>query len=394
MNTDKPYAVTILTHEAGAPPLDQSVTQMLTDFLLSANVRLHTYVVASDLAKSAGIDTKHAHLTLVDSHLYKKECVQTTLDIPKNLFSEVMFLQCHGRSRDETQHIPYAGLQFRCPRNNVAKSLTTQVVWTQVPAFAPPQALLHEIVGRTRLAIILACHGDQVIQDYLKTVNHKPFPDMLIFNIDTVWNQAIEIYMSLLLNIVDSELVARVPQRQSNGTISKQNYEHGVVYDVVRAAITRIFQIVKLFDGEPRQFWDFLQNVQCVTDTRTLKQRQQLVFPKRYIVTDPPSFRTAASASTYIVAEHPERVYFQMKAMQLVSRGENNTVVREDWTTVAPIQVADSGEVDQFLREYQETQQTTYMPAPSPPDVDSQLTRSQLTSHQDLRELLTKLQFI
>jgi hypothetical protein len=38
---------------------------------LSARVRLHTYVVASDLVKSAGTGNKaHAHLTLVDSDLH------------------------------------------------------------------------------------------------------------------------------------------------------------------------------------------------------------------------------------------------------------------------------------------------------------------------------------
>jgi hypothetical protein len=88
---------------------------------------------------------------------------------------------------------------------------------------------------------------------------------------------------------------------------------------------------------------------------------------------------------------HPEQIYFELKSMQLVSRGENRAVVREDWTTVAPIEVSDSGDVDKYLREYQQQRQTAYMPAPPTPDLDSQLTRRE-SGNEDLRRLLRKLQ--
>jgi hypothetical protein len=312
-------------------------------------------VVASDLKNSSDKrNGAHAHLTLVDSDLYQKECVQTTDDIPRNLVSEVMFLQCHGVARDEKKHRPYAGLQFKCPRNKVAESLEKQVVWTWTPINIFPKVNLRDIVGKTRLAIVLACHGDQVIEDYLKTVGDKPFPDMLIFNLTTIYNPTIEILTSLLVNIMDSELVTRVPQILPNGAMCKCNYEDGAVYEVVRAAIIRIFQIVKVFDGEARGFWGFLQSVQCISDTRIQKQRQQLVYPKRYDENDFPNFRTAVSVSTYTVAMHPEKFYFELKSMQLVSRGENRAVVCEDWTTVVPIDVAYSGHIDKYLREYQQ----------------------------------------
>lgn len=392
MDSDRPYAVTILTHEGGKPPLEQSIVQLLTDFFLCARVRLHTYVIASDLENSSDKrNGAHAHLTLVDSDLHKKECVQETNDIPRNQVSEVMFLQCHGVPRNKQKMRPFAGLQFKCPRNKVTESLEKQVVWTWTPPIVMPKVNLHDIVGKTRLAIVLACHGDQVIEDYLKAVGDKPFPDMLIFNLTTIYNPTIEILTSLLVNIMDSELVSRVPQVSHDGTICKCNYEDGVVYEVVRAAIMRIFQILKVFDGDPRGFWGFLQSVQCISDTRIQKQRQQLVYPKRYDVNDFPNFRTAASVSTYTVAMHPEKIYFELKSMQLVSRGENRAVVREDWTTVAPIEVADSGDVDKYLREYQQQRQTAYMPAPLTPDLDSQLTRTE-SDNEDLRRLLRKLQ--
>lgn len=77
--------------------------------------------------------------------------------------------------------------------------------------------------------------------------------------------------------------------------------------------------------------------------------------------------------------------------MQLVIRGENRAVVRENWTTVAPIDVADSGHIDKYLREYQQQRQTAYMPAPPTPDLDSQFTRRDESGNEDLRRLLRKL---
>jgi hypothetical protein len=124
---------------------------------------------------------------------------------------------------------------------------------------------------------------------------------------------------------------------------------------------------------------------------RIQKQRQQLVYPKRYDKNDFPNFRTAVGASTYTVAMHPEQIYSELKSMQLVSRGENRAVVREDWTTVVPIEVADSGDVDKYLREYQQQRQTVYRPAPLTPDLDSQLTRRE-SDNEDLCHLLRKLQ--
>ena len=77
----------------------------------------------------------------------------------------------------------------------------------------------------------------------------------------------VEIYMALLINILDSQMnfsVSGGVRKDYNGTPTPR--EEGVVYDNVRAAIIRIFEIVKLFQNDHAGFWSFLQHVGCITD--------------------------------------------------------------------------------------------------------------------------------
>ena len=246
---DRYFPVTILTHEGGGPPPhEQALSQLLTDFFSSAGVGVHTLVLAGDLKRES--DKRpgpHAHLTLVDSELHRKECVQTTRDM-MNQFTQVMFLQCHGIARKDPYH--KSALHFACPKNEVDAAINSNQVVFAWPTLHQMSAVsLHHIVGKCNLAIVLACNGDDVIEDYLKAASRLPsFPDMLVCNAPEMSSATGEIFTLLLLNIVDSDL-------------AKHPHNPHEVYRAVKAAILRIFQIVKLFDTDHSGFWGFLKQV-------------------------------------------------------------------------------------------------------------------------------------
>ena len=376
---DRYFPVTILTHEGGGPPPhEQALSQLLTDFFSSAGVGVHTLVLAGDLEKSADRSGgRHAHLTLVDSQLYKKECVQTTGDMTNQL-TQVMFLQCHGIAK--TIHHS-AGLYFGCPKNEVEdpkKMNRTQTVLAWPTEKQKLAVSLNQIVGKCNLAIVLACNGDDVIEDYLKAASRLPFfPDMLVCNAPEMSSGTGEIFTVLLLNIVDSDL-------------AKHPHNPHEVYRAVKAAIVRIFQIVKLFGTDHRGFWEFLKQVGCVNDLRVLKQRQQLEYPKRYDDDDKPRFRIPVSANMYgeynsingIEYDIPLHLLEQFRALELVCKrqkrktSDDDMIDRVNWRSVDAIVLTDGTDrwIDQYLREYVPAPPASeFVSAPSPPDQETHM---------------------
>ena len=359
------YPVTILTHEGGGPPPhEQTLSQLLTDFFTSAGVGVHTLVLAGDLKresdKRAGAN---AHLTLVESELYRKECVQTTRDMT-NQSTQVMFLQCHGVAKNAGSRGFNAALNFACPQNEVdVVQNSTKFVFAWPKLNQMSAVSLHDVVGQCNLAIVLACNGDDVIADYVKAASRfDAFPDMLVCNAPEMSNAGGEILTVLLLNIVDSNL----------GT-ERGGYQ---VYTTVRAAILRIFQIVKLFGTDHDGFWGFLKQVGCVKDLCELKQGQQLPYPKRYEGADRRLFRIPVSTNTYGEINKmkdkevniPQHVLEQFRALELVYRrrkrdGEEEQIIEKlNWSNVPALVPADGADtcIDKYLREY--------VPPPAPPD--------------------------
>jgi hypothetical protein len=196
---------------------------------------------------------------------------------------------------------------------------------------------LHEVVKGCRLAIVLACRGNQLKEDYLNVVRRKTkFPDMLICNTDEIHSDTFEIFTVFLVNMLDSN-------------ISRYKVDKDELYREVRAPIIRIFQIVQVFKGHPMEFWGFLESVGCISDIRSQKRRQQLQYPRRmdHVV----RFRTASSVYSYWVGDNPRIVFEQFQSLQLVCKGDVGAV-EVDWTTVPPIETAAVDEnIDKYLRE-------------------------------------------
>ncbi len=66
---------------------------------------------------------------------------------------------------------------------------------------------LHSVIRKSKLAIMLNCAGDQLLQDYVYTARKTDtYPDVLIYNGRTIPMYTVEIYMVLLVNILDSQM--------------------------------------------------------------------------------------------------------------------------------------------------------------------------------------------
>lgn len=190
---------------------------------------------------------------------------------------------------------------------------------------------------------------------------------MLVRNAPEMSSATTEILTVLLLNIVDSDLAM---QPRVTGVV--QPREAGEVYRAVRAAIVRIFQIVKLFDADHDGFWRFLKQVGCVNDLTVLKQRQQLGYPRRLDDDGKSRFRIPVIVNTYCednligdkVYNIPRHVLEQFRTLELVWKkppkelvGEKrktpdeDTIYRENWLSVDPLVPVDGADqsIDQFL---------------------------------------------
>ncbi len=286
--------------------------------------------------------------------------------------SQVIFISCHG------QHGRPAALSFHCSHNKKIEQTDSQLVWANAHGRKTAPAL-YDIIKGCNLAIVMSCCGDEIIHqyknDYLQIQNSLHFPDILVCNRPKLHSSTVEIFTVLLLNIMDSE-ISSIPPRQH------------VVYDTARTAITRIFQIVRLFSqpDDPAGFWDFLQSVGCITNNIEAKDIEQLRYPSQCLGdgVNYPRYRIAGSSYAWPLENHPIEIFSEFQALQLhykVHKDQNFTLV-EDWKEVSDIKLLSHRSIDLFLYAYQQGKQNHA----TQPHVDSQTTQSHLSL------LLEKLQ--
>ena len=335
--TEYDYDVAILAHVSSDFPYETTTEDLLTQFFVGSDVRLHTSILVDEL--------KARRLTLVDEDTYKKECVGSTEDFIGQK-AQVVIAQCHGCERGAYNS---ASLLFKChtkPENSLRDHVfgkqitdTDGYEWT-IDQDGYRAVTLHEVIEHSKLAILLTCNGDQLLQDYVyEDRKDLPHPDVLIYNGQALRSVVVEIYMVLLVNILDSEL----------------NLKSGRdMYVQVREAIKRIFQIVKVFGDDHASFWAFLQHVGCVTDNADEKDRQELPYPAWQ--GDEPFFRVYGRVYANLTGDFPEATLQQFKCIQLVTWNEadgKNKVI--DCATVRDIiyRTSKNDKIYRFLKRYQ-----------------------------------------
>jgi hypothetical protein len=291
-------------------------------------------------------------LALVDHNGYKKECVESTAGfVGQN--AEVVIALCHGSERGGHKT---ANLCFKCGNRGKAsfadrvwakklwKNRKTKPVAVTQDAAGEKAVTLHSVIKMAKLAILLTCHGDVLLQDYVYSEEREGLkhPDLLIYNGGRLSTYTVEIYMALLVNIMDSWMIV------SN------------VYPSFINAIMRIFEIVKLFGDDHTKFHAFLQDVGCITDNASEKDRQQLPYPSARLGNEP-RFRVYGRVCLMTLgANFPQRLLQQFKRIQLVSWLPSEIYEVIDCTTVDDITFTPSNndKIDRFLKRYQESKES------------------------------------
>jgi hypothetical protein len=301
--TEYDYDVAILAHVSSEFPFETTEEDLLTQFFVGSQLRLHTSILVDAL--------EARRVTLEDDGTYKKECVSSTAEFIGEQ-AQVVIALCHGSERGAHKT---ASLCFKC-RNRGEASFADRV-WAKLlwkDRKTKPVALtqngagekavtLHSVIENSNLAILLTCNGDVLLQDYVYSEEREGLkhPDLLIYNGGRLSTYTVEIYMALLVNIMDSWMFV------SN------------VYPSFLNAIMRIFEIVKLFGDDHTNFWAFLQDVGCVTDNASEKDRQQLAYPSARLG-DEPRFRVYGRVCLMTLgANFPQRLLQQFKRIQLVA---------------------------------------------------------------------------
>ena len=351
------YQVAILANESTQLPLvEDTVGNFLTQFFLSLRARLHTSILVNSLASTIGqkrgVQNK---IELVDRDGYTKEFIETVAQF-KNQNAEVVILLCHGLGKDDKQNP--AALFFRCTGADEGYPLSAAMVYAK--PFEHPTAeqkdvvTLHDVIGECKLAIMLACAGDDLRKQYVFQARKKQaFPDILICNDVYLSSVTVEIYMVLLVNILDSLLDVKGFQFDIRDYIALPD---GSVYEYVRQAIIRIFQIVQLFGDDSENFWSFLKHVGCIVDNVDEKNRQQLVYPRKRLGKES-RFRVYGRAWAVATQKCAEEVLDDFKHMELIYWNTDGTEPKPfyvDCDTVTPMTWQESSDtnIDLFLKTY------------------------------------------
>jgi hypothetical protein len=167
-------------------------------------VSLHTSVLVrglEDMGQKRGREGEERHLTLVQTPGYFKEDVGTTSGFVGQS-AEVVIALCHGSER--TQKLPTV-LSFSCTDWYIGGAENS--VWTKDVDGANTPVTLHIVIGDSKLAILLVCADDELMEDYVYTERRNlPHPDVLTCNSKAISTYTVEIYKFLLVNILDSQM--------------------------------------------------------------------------------------------------------------------------------------------------------------------------------------------
>ena len=317
--------VAIITHEGGALPLEETLLDMMAQLFLSLNTSLETDILVNNFDENEEKD--HEQLKLVDQPNYKKILVDHTEYI-KNRDAELIIMLGHGLKRDTVKYLP-AGILFTCPRSKAGIGHSSLTVWAKYTGRVYEQTMLHQVIRRSKIVIMLACYGNEIIEDYLQylsdtkhnTHDAYPFyPDILMCH-GRVDNVSVHIFTVLFINLLDSQ-VDTLPVRDLHGD--------------VRTVILRIMQIVQLFGSDHNAFWDFLQEVECITDEKKVKNNQQLKFTSKRQPGD--YYRIYGHTCPYkLLYPVQVQVLTDFKRLTLMTRGENGMPEYHTSDSVDPI---------------------------------------------------------
>jgi len=315
-------------------PFELTNADALTQFFLDHNnirTGVETYIVNS------GVDFYGIVLMHVPNYLKKLVCEESLPDITVNIPPPVTFLLCHGVKRTVTKSLPDAPelveehpafLFFSEDENDpniVYASRSVTLPDGGKKRVRSDAVVLHDLIRDTRLAVIMSCAGDHILEDYLSERGND-IPDILVYKCKVATKLTHAIFVALLINLMDSDdRVLKDPAPEE-------------VYNAVRNGIVTIFKIVKWCDDDKDVFWKFLLDVGCVSEYETEKQKQGLPLAVSRLDENREDLSVfyrvyGQFKNEYIPTPIKKAVFNDFKALTLVSKGEE-TPVEQNYLTV------------------------------------------------------------
>lgn len=323
-----PTRVCIIAHEGGELPLEETLVDMLTQLFLCLNTSLETDILVDNVVYYDEESKRyHDQLKLVDQPNYKKIQVDRTEYI-KNAEAELIIMLCHGTRRNLDTNMPVS-LRFGCPLSDAGRTHTGLKVFAKdTERIRHDHTMLHDVICRSKIVMMFACYGDEVVEDYLqylKSVHNNTgdsypmYPDILLCP-GEVASVSTHIFTVLFINLFDSQ-AATLPVQD--------------LHRHVRTVILRIMQIVQLFDSDHDAFWDFLKQVGCIADEKQVKRNQQLQFASQRLPQD--CYRIYGHTAPTELSYSPRIVFTDFKQLRLMTRGENGMPTYHTADSVDPI---------------------------------------------------------
>jgi hypothetical protein len=311
--------VVIVTHEDF---FGNFMEQYLAVFFRELQVRLEIVSLLNDIGEAG-------ELTLMRKP-YSKKIVKSTERL-KSVVTDLMIVFGHGREKNEREpsavclactgtklenSIMLWGSRYRMKRNEHGER-------DKLPGTV---TTLADVTAQSRLAIVLSCYGDQILQDFLSD-DPKNFTDMLLCDKEDMDNQSFWIFFVLLVNLIDSFLKFR-----------PLGYNNVTMHEIVRWKIQRIFQIVGKFGTTAGTFWDFLEKSGCVASLEAVKASQGLPNirenAEQYyrVLGIPLNFPLRFKEEDKTEEDKKQTILDDFKCLKLVSwDAEAKIVVCEDW---------------------------------------------------------------
>jgi hypothetical protein len=257
--------VAIVTHEDF---FGNFMEQYLAVFFMELQVRLEIVSLLRDI-QSYGWTSGSPEKMILSREPYTKMIVNNT-EMLKSVAADLMIVFGHGLERKKNQPSALCFAPSNAKFVNSSECLWGSRYRVERNEYGSRDKLpgtittLADVTARSKLAIVLSCRGNQILEDFLSD-SPTNFTDMLLCDKEVIDNQSFCIFFVLLVNLIDSYLEFR-PLRLNNVRMD----------EIVNWKIETIFQIVGKFGTTAEDFWEFLEKSGCVASLEAVKASQGL----------------------------------------------------------------------------------------------------------------------
>lgn len=355
--------VSIIGFESAGPFFESTAIDLLTQRIRSEGLSLSTYICSPKAAEAERDDDGKAishtdSLNVINVDGYLKKMLHSTSEL-KGIPSDLLIILCHGIKRNQfgSSMLEFRDIESdRSFDNNVCVSAGS--MFSQQFNSYKNIITLQELTRKTKLVLLMCCTGDQIMQDYLLDVRTYSRPDFLISNREFLNCVSCEVILMMIFGLI--------PFKNGSGSWNS---------DLVRDAIIRLFQIVKLFGQDYMGFWEYLKSIGLISLNNQMEINQQLskssINEKRV--------RTYGRYSNWeLLDDFPEVLFMDFQSLLLVSKEGNQSK-----DTVKDIQLSRDTNVDKYLKNYKKRLEGKPWPTP-PPEEQNRLARPNIMDDENV----------